>query len=242
MGNMIPQKSFEEQLHIIRDVRFDVDKYRIDELYVINQKVENALLIDNKVVGILSEVTPYKLKFKIPTLYNGLEGIFWITEKEFTLDEVIKGMIEIECLYTETETIIRVNEELERTKHHIEISDDSEGSKNINSSIQNKTLNQLDKMKNYTIDIFDPDTRSNNGSVSFLNDDMSFNVSLFKSLKGRVRFTFKKDESVFRMNIPIKNIDFTEERITIRYGTLNITLWKNNFGDMFDNISIIDQQ
>ena len=34
------QKAFDSQLHIIRDVHFDVDKYKVGELYVINNTLE----------------------------------------------------------------------------------------------------------------------------------------------------------------------------------------------------------
>lgn len=110
MGNMIPQKSFDSQLHIIRDVHFDVDKYKIDELYVIKHKITNAHTIDGKMVGKLIKAEANALTFDIftevipegvlPTDPHNYYGIKTVT---LSLDDIIEKEIEIERLLTETE-------------------------------------------------------------------------------------------------------------------------------------------
>lgn len=113
MENKIPQKSFDEQMHIIRDVHFDVDKYKIDELYVIKHKITNAHTIDGKMVGKLIKANAHALTFDIftevipegvsPTDPHNYYGITTIT---LLLDDIIEKQIEIERLLTETEAAV----------------------------------------------------------------------------------------------------------------------------------------
>ena len=117
MGNMIPQKSFDAQMHIIRDVHFDVDKYKVGELYVIKHNINNAhtnhFTIDGKMVGKLIEAEPCALTFDIFTKVTP-EGIlptdphnyYGITTITLLLDDIIERQIEIERLLTETEAAV----------------------------------------------------------------------------------------------------------------------------------------
>lgn len=106
----IPQKSFDSQLHIIRDVHFDVDKYKIDELYVIKHKITNAHTIDGKMVGKLIKAEADALTFDIFTevipegvLPTDPHNYYRIKTIILSLDEIIEKQIEIERLLTETE-------------------------------------------------------------------------------------------------------------------------------------------
>ena len=113
MENKIPQKSFDEQMHIIRDVHLDVDKYKVGELYTIKHKITNAHTIDGKIVGklikaegnaltfdILTEVIPEGLLPTDPHRYYCIKTIMLL------LDDIIKKQIEIERLLTETEAAV----------------------------------------------------------------------------------------------------------------------------------------
>lgn len=117
MKNKIPQKSFDAQMHIIRDVHFDVDKYKVGELYVIKHTINNPntnhFTIDGKIVGKLVEAEPCALTFDIftkvtpegilPTDSHNYYGITMIT---LLLDDIIERQIEIERLLTETEAVV----------------------------------------------------------------------------------------------------------------------------------------
>lgn len=117
MGNKIPQKSFDAQMHIIRDVHFDVDKYKVGELYVIKHTINNThtnhFTIDGKIVGKLVEAEPCALTFDIFTKVTP-EGIlptdphkyYGITTITLLLDDIIERQIEIERLLTETEAAV----------------------------------------------------------------------------------------------------------------------------------------
>lgn len=111
MGNIIPQKSFDAQMHIIRDVHFDVDKYKVGELYVINQKDPAYLSVQGKTVAQLTEVKEHELKFKTLSLnYDPKTGNSYNTYSigglRFTIDDIIERHIEIERLLTETEAVV----------------------------------------------------------------------------------------------------------------------------------------
>lgn len=115
MENKIPQKSFDEQMHIIRDVHFDVDKYKIDELYVIKHKITNAHTIDGKMVGKLIKANAHALTFDIFTevipegiLPTDPHNYYGITTITLLLDDIIEKKIEIERLMTETEAVVYV--------------------------------------------------------------------------------------------------------------------------------------
>ena len=113
MGNMIPQKSFDAQMHIIRDVHFDVDKYKIDELYVIKHATNNAHTVDGKMVGKLIEADAKALTFDIfvkvspeGVLPRDPHNYYGITTITLLLDDIIERQIEIERLLTETEAAV----------------------------------------------------------------------------------------------------------------------------------------
>lgn len=111
MENKIPQKSFDAQMHIIRDVHFDVDKYKVGELYVINLKDPAYLSVQNKTIGQLREVKEHELKFKVLALnYDPETGNSYNTYSigglRFTIDDIIERRIEIERLMTETEAVV----------------------------------------------------------------------------------------------------------------------------------------
>ena len=111
MGNLIPEKTFDAQMHIIRDVHFDVDKYKVGELYVINLKDPGYLSVQNKTIGQLREVKEHELKFKVLALnYDHRTGDSYNTYSigglRFTIDDILERRIEIERLLTETEAAI----------------------------------------------------------------------------------------------------------------------------------------
>lgn len=111
MGNKIPQKSFDAQMHIIRDVHFDVDKYKVGELYVINLKDPAYLSVQGKTIAQLTEAKEHELKFKALALnYDPETGnsynTYGIGGLRFTIDDIIDRCIEIERLLTETEAAV----------------------------------------------------------------------------------------------------------------------------------------
>lgn len=111
MENKIPQKSFDAQMHIIRDVHFDVDKYKVGELYVINQKDPAYLSVQNKTIAQLTEAKEHELKFKALALnYDPETGNSYNTYSigglRFTIDDILERRIEIERLMTETEAVV----------------------------------------------------------------------------------------------------------------------------------------
>lgn len=113
MGNKIPQKSFDAQMHIIRDVHFDVDKYKVGELYAIKYKTPNALTIDEKIVGKLTKVERDALTFDIFERCS-LESIpepdvrnhYTIETLILSIDLILRDRIEVERLLTETEAAV----------------------------------------------------------------------------------------------------------------------------------------
>jgi hypothetical protein len=114
MKNKIPQKSFDAQMHIIRDVHFDVDKYKVGELYAIKHKVDLAHTIDGKIVGELTAVDPTMLRFNIFIGWCKNSGatapkperLYSIEPLELSINEIIDKRIEIERLLTETEAAV----------------------------------------------------------------------------------------------------------------------------------------
>lgn len=127
MENKIPQKSFDAQMHIIRDVHFDVDKYKAGELYVINNTLkildnnnelndidktlkdfvdcEPILFQKNKVIGELIKVDERSLTFKVLVNHPDPRYVAVYSYVHFTLsiDKILEYHIEIERLLTETE-------------------------------------------------------------------------------------------------------------------------------------------
>ena len=111
MGNLIPEKTFDAQMHIIRDVHFDVDKYKVGELYVINLKDPAYLSVQDKTIAQLTEAKEHELKFKALALnYDPETGnsynTYGIGGLRFTIDDIIDRRIEIERLLTETEAAV----------------------------------------------------------------------------------------------------------------------------------------
>ena len=116
MGNIkIPQKSFDEQMHIIRDVHFDIDKYKVGELYVINNTLEG--IVDNddiktfqgsKVIGQLVKANKDSLIFEVLTYFKdpNTGGIYSFEEITLSIDTIVNYHIEIERLLTETEAAV----------------------------------------------------------------------------------------------------------------------------------------
>ena len=130
MGNKIPQKSFDAQMHIIRDAHFDVDKYKVGELYVINNALkildnnnelhdidktlkdfvdcEPILFQKNKVIGELIKADERSLTFKVLVNHPDPRYVAVYSYAHFTLsiDKILEYHIEIERLLTETESIV----------------------------------------------------------------------------------------------------------------------------------------
>lgn len=115
MGTMIPQKAFDSQLHIIRDVHFDVDKYKVGELYVINNTLEGIADNDdiktfqgNKVIGRLVKANKDSLIFEVPVYFKdpNTGGIYSFENITLSIDVIINYRIEIERLLTETEAAL----------------------------------------------------------------------------------------------------------------------------------------
>lgn len=115
MENKIPQKSFDSQLHIIRDVHFDVDKYKVGELYVINNTLEGIADNDDiktfqgsKVIGQLVKANRDSLIFEVPVYFKdpNTGGIYSFEDITLSIDTIINYRIEIERLLTETEAAV----------------------------------------------------------------------------------------------------------------------------------------
>ena len=113
MENKIPQKSFDEQMHIIRDVHFDINKYKVGELYVINNPLHTSYLHfgeDRKTVAKLMAVDEHSLTFHtmrrceiVEDCITNVSYKYKIHDFILTIDEIIEKQIEIERLLTETE-------------------------------------------------------------------------------------------------------------------------------------------
>ena len=115
MENKIPQKSFDAQMHIIRDVHFDVDKYKVGEPYVINNTLEGIVDTDdiktfqgNKVIGRLVKANKDSLIFEVPVYFKdpNTGGIYSFENITLSIDTIINYRIEIERLLTETEAAV----------------------------------------------------------------------------------------------------------------------------------------
>lgn len=130
MENKISQKAFDSHLHIIRDPRFDVDKYKVGELYVINNALkildnnnelndidktlkdfvdcEPILFQKNKVIGELIKVDEHSLTFKVLVNHPDPRYVAVYSYVHFTLsiDKILEYHIEIERLFTETEAAV----------------------------------------------------------------------------------------------------------------------------------------
>lgn len=114
MGYNIPEKIFDQHMHIVRDVHFDVDKYKVNELYVIKHTITNAHTIDGKMVGKLIKAEVDSLIFDIfteviPEGVSPTDPHNYYSIKTITLfiDDIIEKKIEIERLMTESEADFR---------------------------------------------------------------------------------------------------------------------------------------
>lgn len=115
MGYNIPEKIFDQHMHIVRDVHFDVDKYKIGELYVINNTLEGIADNDDiktfqgsKVIGQLVKVNRDSLIFEVPVYFKdpNTGGIYSFEDMTLSIDTIIDYRIEIERLLTETEAAV----------------------------------------------------------------------------------------------------------------------------------------
>lgn len=115
MSKKITQKAFDSQLHIIRDVHFDVDKYKVGELYVINNTLEGIADNDDiktfqggKVIGQLVKANRDSLIFEVPVYFKdpNTGGIYSFEDVTLSIDTIINYRIEIERLLTETEAAV----------------------------------------------------------------------------------------------------------------------------------------
>lgn len=114
MGYNIPEKIFDQHMHIVRDVHFDVDKYKVNELYVIKHTITNAHTIDGKMVGKLIKAEADALTFDIFTevipegvLPTDPHNYYSIKTITLFIDDIIEKKIEIERLMTESEADFR---------------------------------------------------------------------------------------------------------------------------------------
>ena len=113
MGYNIAEKIFDQHMHIVRDVHFDVDKYKVNELYVIKHTITNAHTIDGKMVGKLIKAEVDALIFDIFTevipegvLPTDPHNYYSIKTITLFIDDIIEKQIEIERLLTETEAVV----------------------------------------------------------------------------------------------------------------------------------------
>ena len=116
MGYNISEKSFDQYMHIVRDVHFDVDKYKVGELYVINNTLEG--IVDNddiktfqgsKVIGQLVKANMDSLIFEVPVYFKdpNTGGIYSFEHITLSIYAIINYHIEIERLLTESESDFR---------------------------------------------------------------------------------------------------------------------------------------
>ena len=116
MGYNISEKSFDQYMHIVRDVHFDVDKYKVGELYVINNTLEGIADNDDiktfqgsKVIGQLVKANMDSLIFEVPVYFKdpNTGGIYSFEHITLSIDTIINYRIEIERLLTESEADFR---------------------------------------------------------------------------------------------------------------------------------------
>lgn len=115
MGYNMPEKIFDQHMHIVRDVHFDVDKYKVGELYVINNTLEDIADNDDiktfqgsKVIGQLVKANRDSLIFEVPVYFKdpNTGGIYSFEDMTLSIDTIINYRIEIERLLTETEAAV----------------------------------------------------------------------------------------------------------------------------------------
>ena len=265
MENKIPQKSFDAQMHIIRDVHFDVDKYKVGELYAIKYKTPNALTIDEKIVGKLTKVERDALTFDIfercplesipePDMRNH----YTIETLILSLDLILRDRIEVERLLTVTEAAIYLSAAFVKGcandlfKSHIDWQEES---------IQQHTKNddafdRFMKSEPITVKIESEsaaDTKVNKRYITcfygITNDILingHINVYAFH-MDSYPQFYYvylKKGETTITMRVSPSKMHFLNDRIIIgdRSCSTKMVLHVDTMCDMFDEIVISDKQ
>ena len=96
-------------------MHFDVDKYKVGELYVINNTLEGIADNDDiktfqggKVIGQLVKANRDSLIFEVPVYFKdpNTGGIYSFEDMTLSIDTIINYRIEIERLLTETEAAV----------------------------------------------------------------------------------------------------------------------------------------
>lgn len=271
MGKL-SQGSFDSQLHIIRDVRFDIDKYKIDELYVIKHKITNAHTIDGKMVGKLIKAEADALTFDIFTevipegvLPTDPHNYYRIKTVTLSLNDIIEKEIEIERLMTESEAAMYLAGVMvkESAKDLIPTPSDFRTDKTLmNRTIDLTAAYKIDEdtakeCVNYgemakEIAVRDMAERMNylvypkgqQPMFMFENNGTTFDVESFMNLSGIVKITMKKKDSAMVIYTDAKNIRVVFDTIEIRNkrGTIHMNFNIANIRSMFDNIIFEDQQ
>lgn len=261
MNNKIPQKSFDAQMHIIRDVHFDVDKYKVGELYVINMKDPTYLAIQNKIVALLIAARKHELEFRvlvqsIDKSWNVIPDTFKIGVLKLSIDDIINSRIEIERLMTETEAAIYLMGAVSK-----------ECAKDIIPEPSNKKPALADKYKGdlswvspllgidgYHKELLQQHTKNddnhayyvefeNHKSTNLFDHDGKFNTDAFRGCKDykRMNISFIKGDSKFDVKMSTSNLlSISTERL--HFGNkaccAQIDLFANSARDMFDEIII----
>ena len=265
MENKIPQKSFDAQMHIIRDVHFDVNKYKVGELYVIKYKIPNALTINEKVVGKLTKVERDALTFVIFEMcplksVHDIKNHYTLETLMLSIDLILRDSIEVERMLTETEAVAYLMNVMskEYTTDMIE-----EHKSLINAAYKINTPEEAaeiakDSQMNIVDDIMkdDSEEEKNNYVVwltssysgiskpfSILDSEGDFDAEPFKGLvtgSGRVRVKLVKGKSTIQFIIHSNYIKVAPDVIAIignnTKRSIFMTLMRDNFREMFDKI------
>ena len=264
MENKIPQKSFDAQMHIIRDVHFDVDKYKVGELYVIKYKIPNALTINEKVVGKLIKVERDALTFDIFERCHlksvpDIKNHYTIKTLILSIDQILRDSIEVERLLTATEAfenlmnvmskeyttdMIEKHKSLINAAYKINTPEEAEEiAKNSHMNIVDDIMKaDEEEKKNYVVWL----TSSFSGiskPFSILDSEGDFDPEAFKGLatgSGRVRVKLVKGKSTIQFIIHSNYIKVAPDVIAITGNytkrSICMTLMRDNFREMFDKI------
>ena len=256
MENKIPQKSFDSQLHIIRDVHFDVDKYKVGELYVINNTLEGIADTDdiktfqgNKVIGRLVKANKDSLIFEVPVYFKdpNTGGIYSFENITLSIDAIINYRIEIERLLTETEAAVYlmgaiskecakdiIPESIEAAYKNDDAFDRFMRSEPITVKMESDSevdtnINRL----NYICCI--PGTKR---GMSFIKENGSFACEFFDKFKEGIKVNLRCGETEISFRTSPKNIAADENTISVRNGngTIKIVLHKDSFYKVFNII------
>lgn len=262
MGKMIPQKSFDSQLHIIRDARFDVDKYKIGELYVINNSSKHIddnvwhIGSDKKVVGILKYAHEKFLTFQVLRYYEHDNSVSYNSAPlRIDIDDIIDKQIEIERLLTETEAAVYLSMivpdysqfpyTLERTHSYQALQAaykiDEETAKDcvdfgqIAKDLVEEDPNIIDKTQ-YVCYL---SSRKPPVPFTFINENGTFAHELFDGYDTSLKVTLIKGDTIISMRTAVKNLKVDVNTITIGNGnhTISITLHKDSFYKVYDKIT-----